>query len=309
MNSGNSRENFLAPETRCGYYVDSGMKAVWKVELDMLEEFIRICKKHDLQYAMCGGSLLGAVRHKGFIPWDDDIDVSMMRRDYDRFLMVAKDELKSPYFLQTTLTDPERTIGYAQIRRSDTSAIDLCLVERKPQYNFGICLDIFPVDTISSSRMMFAFQRFCIRQINRLYAYSYLRGDWGIVRKIAHYIAKGVMGVVRPSTVYRFREFVYKLARYRQGDRIGLLSWSFVRDWNFWPAECFSGYKDVPFEYLTVAIPNGAERILDITYGDWRRPVKGGAAHGGVYYDADRPYKDVLVEKFGYKPEWVKNLP
>ena len=115
--------------------------------------------------------------------------------------------------------------------------------------------------------------------------------------------------MVRPSTVYRFREFVYKLARYRQGDRIGLLSWSFVRDWNFWPAECFSGYKDVPFEYLTVAIPNGAERILDITYGDWRRPVKGGAAHGGVYYDADRPYKDVLVEKFGYKPEWVKNLP
>ena len=86
MNKTIARENFLEPEIRDGVAVSAEMKAAWKVLLDMLEEFIRICEKYDLKYCLDGGTMLGAIRHKGFVPWDDDVDVSLPRADFQRFL-------------------------------------------------------------------------------------------------------------------------------------------------------------------------------------------------------------------------------
>ena len=80
------------------------MTELQQVEFDLLKEFIRVCEKHSLTYYLIGGSALGAVRHKGFIPWDDDIDVGMPREDYDK-LMSLHDEFKHPYFLQNFRTD------------------------------------------------------------------------------------------------------------------------------------------------------------------------------------------------------------
>ena len=91
-----TREKFLEPEIRDGVEVSADMKAAWKVLLDILEEFIRICEKYDLKYCLDGGSMLGAIRHKGFVPWADDVDVSLPRADFQRFLEIAKKELKTP---------------------------------------------------------------------------------------------------------------------------------------------------------------------------------------------------------------------
>ena len=94
------RSCFLEPETRCGHYIDAKMKSVWKAQLDIAEEFMRICKAHNLKYFAIGGTLLGAVRHGGYIPWDDDFDFAMMRDQYDLFCEYAKKELHHPYVLQ-----------------------------------------------------------------------------------------------------------------------------------------------------------------------------------------------------------------
>lgn len=89
----NKNDDFLKEENRDGYIVSPLMKKVWSVELDLLSELDRVCKKYDIKYYAAFGTLLGAVRNKGFIPWDDDIDVCMLRDDYARLKEVAKDEL------------------------------------------------------------------------------------------------------------------------------------------------------------------------------------------------------------------------
>ena len=93
------------------YKISDKMRKIWQVELAMLDKVDTICKKHDIQYFLLNGTLLGAVRHKGFIPWDDDLDIGMLRKDYDRFMEIAQRELEEPYFIQNIWTDKNCFFG------------------------------------------------------------------------------------------------------------------------------------------------------------------------------------------------------
>lgn len=126
------------------------------IELEMLIEFDRICRKYDIKYSLDGGTLLGAVRHKGFIPWDDDIDVIMLRREYQRFKKAAKKELDTErFFLQDYTTDPEYRWGWAKLRRNGTSFIRSGQ-EHLKQHD-GIFIDIFVADAVPDDRLARAF--------------------------------------------------------------------------------------------------------------------------------------------------------
>lgn len=100
---------FLKEENRDGYIVSALMKKVWAVELDLLSELDRVCKKYNIKYYAAFGTLLGAVRNKGFIPWDDDIDVCMLRDDYAKFKEVAKNEFGGKYYYQDWYNSCGRT--------------------------------------------------------------------------------------------------------------------------------------------------------------------------------------------------------
>lgn len=106
------------------------------IELDILNETISVCKKLNIRYYVLGGTLLGAVRHKGFIPWDDDIDIGMLRSDYDVFVEKAPQYLSKHLFLQTHKTDPQFFHGFAKIRNSDTIFIETVCKTKK--MNHGI---------------------------------------------------------------------------------------------------------------------------------------------------------------------------
>lgn len=113
-------------------------------ELEILKEFVRICDKYGLRYYLVGGTLLGAVRHQGFIPWDDDIDVAMMRADYERFAEICQEELDSQYFYQSPETDPYYFLTYAKIRKNNTEIYEERF--RNSKFHKGIFIDIFPLD-------------------------------------------------------------------------------------------------------------------------------------------------------------------
>lgn len=119
---------------------------IQKIELDMMIELDRICRKHNIPYQIFGGTLLGAVRHKGFIPWDDDADIAMLREDYDKFIKVASMELKDSYFLQTCFTDPTSIIQFAKLRKNGTVYENK--LEYDVKYHTGVWIDVFPFDNV-----------------------------------------------------------------------------------------------------------------------------------------------------------------
>lgn len=93
------------------------------LELDMISELDRVCRKHDISYVIYGGTLLGAVRHKGFIPWDDDADIAMLREDYKKFQKYAKELDPAICYFQDHDTEPEYIWGYAKVRRTGTRLV------------------------------------------------------------------------------------------------------------------------------------------------------------------------------------------
>lgn len=120
------------------------MHLLHQCELEILDELVRICTIHNLRYYLAGGTLLGAIRHKGFIPWDDDIDVEMPREDYELFAKYCSDELDEKFFYQSPETDRHYFLTYAKLRINGTFFPE----ERFEKSNFhkGIFIDIFPLD-------------------------------------------------------------------------------------------------------------------------------------------------------------------
>ena len=109
-------KGFFKEEIRDGYKISAKMKKVWAVELDMLIEFDRVCGQLGLKYFLDSGTLLGAVSNHKFVPWDDDIDVIMLRKDYDALIRKGATCFKQPYFLQCAYTDKNDFRTHAQLR-------------------------------------------------------------------------------------------------------------------------------------------------------------------------------------------------
>lgn len=126
------------------------MDKLKKCEVEILKEFLFACKVLNLQYYVIGGTLLGTVRHKGFIPWDDDIDVGMPRQDYNVFVREGQKHMNSRFFVQTHESDPEYLNGFAKVRDSGTTFIETSAKNAK--INHGIYIDVFPLDDYDMSK-------------------------------------------------------------------------------------------------------------------------------------------------------------
>lgn len=140
-------KSFFKEEEKCGFLVTEKRKKIWAIELDIYLKFVEVCNKHHLKFWCDGGTLLGAVRHNGFIPWDDDLDVIMPRKDYNKLMEIGPMEFSNPYFLQNPYTDPGFGFSYAKLRNSNTSCISKWFA--KGGFNQGIHIDIFPLDYVN----------------------------------------------------------------------------------------------------------------------------------------------------------------
>ena len=143
-------------------------------ELELMQEVDRICRKNRIKYSLDGGTLLGAVRHKGFIPWDDDADIMMTRKEYERFYKACKRELDAEkYFFQEFRTDKEYRWGYAKLRKNGTTFL------REGQEHIkchtGVCIDIFVFDEVPDGTIS--------RRVHYLSCFLIRKGLYSVVGK------------------------------------------------------------------------------------------------------------------------------
>ena len=123
------------------------LEKLHSLELKIALEIRRICEKYNIQYFIIAGTLLGAVRHGGFIPWDDDMDIGMLRSEYERFLKACEEDLSEEFFLQTWDTDPEYPMSYGKIRLKNTHVLESFSQGVALKYD-GLFVDIFPYDSV-----------------------------------------------------------------------------------------------------------------------------------------------------------------
>ena len=142
-----TKQEFCNEEIRNDYLVSEKMKKVWYTEIGLYQEFDRFCKIHNLQYYADYGTLLGAVRHKGFIPWDDDMDFTMLRPDYQRMLSLAPAYFDHPFYFQNyhTETKPAKVYNFSRLRDERTTCLSKDMDETIIDHP-GIFIDIFPLD-------------------------------------------------------------------------------------------------------------------------------------------------------------------
>lgn len=138
--------------------VPCSLKEAQGIMIDILKEVHRICEKHDIKYFLTDGTLLGAVRHKGFIPWDDDLDISMVREDYNKFKEIAPKELSKEFFMQTVETDPKYDLYNIPLKIRHNGSMLIELEEEGKEYHNGIYIDIFPFDKVPESKFKYKIQ-------------------------------------------------------------------------------------------------------------------------------------------------------
>lgn len=121
------------------------LKKLHEIELEILLDVTNFCDKNNIQYFLCSGTLLGAVRHQGFIPWDDDVDISMPRKDFDRFIAISS-QLPDKYVCQATKLDTEYPIPIVKVRKNGTIMKEVSMAHLN--INHGVWIDIFPIDRV-----------------------------------------------------------------------------------------------------------------------------------------------------------------
>lgn len=290
-------DNFYEEEIRNDYHVSNMMKKVWAVELDLIAELLRVCDKYQLPVYSCGGTTLGAVRHSGFVPWDDDVDMMMYRDDYEKLCRISKQEFTEPYFFQTEDTDPGSARGHAQLRNSSTTAILNAEKEKKVRFNQGIFIDIFPLDNLQENTE--DRKRFLESEDKLLHlSHRLLKGpscsEQSIQKKIKRIIYS--MAQVLPIGKWIYRSFEKQAQQYNgeETEYVGIValgSEKFV-----WPRKDIMNPVQMRFEMIDIPVPADYDRVLEKTYGDWRTPVRGGALHGGIFFDPEESYKKYIEQ-------------
>lgn len=274
-------------------------KEIQTVDIFLLREFDRVCRELNIGYFVCGGTLLGCVRHGGFIPWDDDVDVGMLREDYDRFLKEGAKLLDPRCFLQTRQSDPKIPYLFSKIRVLGTEYITE--YNERRDFNKGICLDLFPFDVLpedgaeresflSKTRLLVRIHnRFCNKGLpppeDTLKARS-IRERWYHLAGRAQRMLYRAMPLKTTQRWYINHVTRYNGRLRREG---GCTVASFVPTYTYINTEDLLPYKDAAFEEITVKVPNRPEVFLTMQYGDYMRlpPRHKQVGHILVRYKAD----------------------
>lgn len=267
------------------------LQQMQQVELDIFKEFISICEKLNLRYYLMGGTMLGAVRHGGFIPWDDDIDVGMLREDYEVFMREAPKYLPEHLFLQNHKTDYEYHSNAAKIRNCNTTYIEKEI--RFSKINHGVFIDIFPLDYYPDNALEEGLLNLIRKPLTvRIGMVYHKETKENVVKRFC----KALLSVIIPDIhiAVEARDKLYK--KCRKSSKLANHSGAWGKK-EIVPADWYAEGCTLEFEGLKVCVPKEYKKWLTQVYGNYMQLPsieKRVTHHKTVAIDVSRPYTDYI---------------
>lgn len=245
--------------------IDEMLPQVKQVELEILSVFDEFCRKNDLKYSLAYGTLLGAVRHKGFIPWDDDIDVWMPRDDYEKFIELWQVSCVDGYLIQNIHIEPDFTQNYTKIRKDNTTFLQP--FEENYKYHKGIFIDIFPLDRISDNKIGVNIQRI-FAVLSMLFARKYSPNNEKGIKKI---ISKVLLGVVPKKQYNGFQKIFEKglINIGKKSNRELVCFDTFQDSYIYFPSDMMNEFVELEFEGKMFYAISQWDDVLKNQYGDY----------------------------------------
>ena len=286
---------YFDAETRDDFFIESMMKRAWAVQIDLLQIIDEICKDNHITYFADSGTLLGAVRHKGFIPWDDDIDIAMTRTEYNRFISIAEAELKkvdSNLRLHTVYNEESYTNCYARVVNSHSINFGKEHMDRWYGCPYIVGIDVFPMDNLPKNKD----EETVIVELIKTLLYVSLIWDNSSITCDKKELLESTISLINKKIDYngnvrnQILRIVDELCTLYNNDSDELTCYPFFINNSRlrFPAKCYQKVVQLPFENIIVPAPADYDTVLKAEYGDYMTPVRGGADHEYPFYKDQR---------------------
>ena len=248
-------------------YDDETLKHLQKVQLKIFKYFIKVCDENNLTYFIYGGSLLGTIRHQGFIPWDDDIDVIMFREDFEKLNKIFENNIDEKYHFINVLNEETYYYTFGRLNLKNTIFDEWW--SNQVDYTQNIFIDVFILDNIPNNKIKRFIHKWSSFTLNQLTMYAFIKFDnksklKKIIQNIAHYLLKLI-----PVTPYSIKKkCVETYTKYEHDNCDEICDFPAVCQMPVYYKTDWLPPKKAKFENLEVNIPNDYKKVLKRSYGD-----------------------------------------
>jgi len=299
MNMLNFPKEFFLGETRDDFYVEPMMKCVWAAQLEVLAVIEQICNKYGIRYFAAWGTLLGAVRHKGFIPWDDDMDICMLREDFDRFLAVAEKELPDDYRFFSIDANRNWTQFFARIINAGSIDYSSQRLQKFHGCPYAVGIDIFPLDTVPEDpQLEDTFTAYFATLYQTGVNYEQISSD--IDELIPDFEELYHIKIDKNGDIqHQLLKSAQLIAKSYQNSGSPILAElsSHINSKRFFRKEWYRDCIFLPFEYFELPVPIDYDAVLKALYGDYMIPVRYTSGHDYPFYKKQQElFKQSLIE-------------
>ena len=309
----NIPKDYYEPEVRDGFYVPSEMKRYWAAMLEVLGHIDEVCKKLGISYFADYGTLLGAVRHGGFIPWDDDFDISMIREDYMKFLKFAQNELPDGYMVLSVHNHHQSHTFLGRVVNNGLISTEPEFLKANHNCPYATGIDIFPVDHFEYDEKTNELQKVLIHEADEMAAV--IDEEETELDNLPQQIKDRVIALCK-ACKYKIEKGSYiRQQMFILSDRLYAIfdeKASYLAHMYFWerydnqvfPKTYFDHIIRIPFECTTIPVPIAYDRLLKAYYGpNYMNPVRSGGVHDYPLYSIQREYMREAVNRV-YYPEY-----